>query len=124
MANDYVRQSETFRATDKSGKKLPITLIGAHVRTYKGVQSLACTDTIVHNLSVPGGTDFAEITMEGSTSTDFVRYWHGPTDPTSTAGAKLIDGDTVVSADPATFTAIKGSTGAGGTLRIEYFSYE
>lgn len=126
MADNYTRQADTFRAKDKGGVKSPVTLVGVHTRTYKGTpQSVVCTDVNVHNLTVPTGADFAEITMEGAAAaTDFVRYWHGSTDPTSTVGVKLVDGDTIVSADPATFTAIKGSTGGGGTLRVEYFAYE
>lgn len=125
MADNYSRAGETFRAKDKSGVKSPVVLAGAHTRTYKGVASVACTDTAVHNLTVPTGADFAEITMEGaSASTDYIRFWHGSTDPTASAGVKLVDGDTYISADPGTFTAIKGATGAGGTLRVEFFAYE
>lgn len=125
MADNYTRQSDTFRAKDKSGIKSPVTLVGAHTRTYKGIESIACVDTVVHNLTVPSGADFAEITFEGaSATTDFIRYWHSATDPTSTVGVKLKDGETVVSANPGSFTAIRGSTGGGGTLRVEYFSYE
>lgn len=125
MADNYVRQADTFRAKDKGGIKSPVMLAGAHTRTYKGVQSVAITDTSVHNLTVPTGADFAEITFEGAAATtDFCRYWHGATDPTATTGVKLVDGDTIVSADPLTFTAIKGSTGSGGTLRVEFFAYE
>ncbi len=124
MADDYVRGSETFRAKDSAGIKAPVVLAGAHVRTYKGVESLVCTDTTVHNLTVPSGATHADIVLEGAAATDFVRFWHGSTDPTSTAGVKLFDGQAVATANPGTFTAIKGSTGAGGTLRVEYYSYE
>ena len=126
MADNYTRQADTFRAKDKSGIKQPVVLAGAHTRTYKTpAQSLVCTDAVVHSLTVPTGADFAEITMEGaSVSTDFVRYWHGAATPTATSGVKMVDGDTIISADPATFKAIKGSIGGGGTLRCEYFAYE
>jgi len=125
MSDNYTRQSDTFRAKDKGGIKSPVLIAGAHTRTYKmPAQSLVATGASAVNLTVPSGADFAEITMEGAAATDFVRYWHGSTDPTSTVGVKLMDGDTIVSADPATFTAIKGSTGSGGTLRCEFFSYE
>jgi hypothetical protein len=124
MADDYTRQNEVFRAHEVGGKKLPITVVGAHVRVYKGVESVVCTDTSVHNLTVPSGATFADIVMEGAAATDFVRFWHGSTNPTSSSGVKLFDGQSLATADPSTFTAIKGSIGAGGTLRVEYYSYE
>ena len=124
MTDDYARQGETFRAHEVNVKKLPIMVVGAHARTFKGVESVACTDASVHSLSPPAGTLFSEITMEGAATTDYVRYWHTGTDPTSTVGVKLFDGQVMVSGDPASFTAIKGSTGAGGTLRVEHFAFE
>lgn len=124
MADDYVRQSETFRAREVASKKLPILVVGAHVRVYKGVESVDATGGSAVNLSVPGGATHADIVMEGASATDFVRYWHTATNPTSTVGVKLFDGQAVATADPGSFTAIKGSTGAGGTLRVEYYAYE
>lgn len=124
MADDYTRGTETFRAKEVAGKKSPILLAGAHVRTYKGVESLAVTDTFVHTLTVPSGATHADIVMEGAADTDFVRFWHGPTNPTASVGVKLFNREAVATADPGSFSAIKGSTGAGGTLRIEYYAYE
>lgn len=103
---------------------LQILVVGAHTRTYYTPQSLVCTDTSVHSLTVPPGATHADIVMEGAASTDYVRFWYGATDPTATVGIILLDGQLEPSADPATFTAIKGSTGGGGTLRISYYSYE
>ncbi len=124
MADNYTRSSETFRAKDSSGVKSPVTLIGAHVRTYKGVESLVATGAGVVNLTVPSGATHADIVMEGAATTDYVRYWHSATDPTSAVGVVLFDGQLLTTAAPSTITFIKGSTGAGGTLRIEYFAWE
>lgn len=124
MADNYTRSAETFRAKDASGIKSPVVLAGAHVRTYKGIASPDVTGVGVVNLSVPAGATHADIVMEGGAATDFVRFWHGATDPSSTVGVKLFDGQAVATADPATFSAIKGSTGNGGILRVEYYSYE
>lgn len=125
MADNYVRQSETFRAKDVSGIKSPVVLAGGHARTYKSpAQSLVATGASAVSLSVPAGATHADIVMEGAATTDFVRYWHGATDPTSTVGVKLMDGEVLMSADPSTVTFIKGSTGGGGTLRVEFYAYE
>ena len=124
MADDYQRGTETFRAKDVGGKKSPILLAGAHIRTYKGVESVVCTDTNVHNLTLPSGATHADIVMEGAADTDFVRYWHGATNPTASAGVRLFNREAVATADPSSFSAIKGATGAGGTLRVEYYAYE
>ena len=124
MADDYTRGTETFRAKDVGGKKSPILLAGAHVRTYKGVESITVTDTSVHNLTVPSGATHADIVLEAAADTDFIRYWHGATNPTSTIGVPLFNREAVATADPGSFSAIKGSAGAGGTLRVEYYAYE
>lgn len=124
MADNYTRNAETFRAKDTGGVKSPILLAGAHVRTYKGIESVTVTDTNVHNLTVPSGATHADVVMEGAADTDFVRYWHGATNPTSTVGTRLFDREAIATADPATLSFIKGSTGAGGTLRVEYYAYE
>lgn len=124
MADDYQRGNEWFRALDVNGKKLPVLLAGAHKRIYKGVESVPVTDGNVHNLNVPPGATFADIVMEAGADTDFVRYWHGATNPTSTVGVRFYNRETVYSADPSTFSAVKGESGAGGTLIVEYYAYE
>lgn len=124
MSDNYTRGSEIFRAKDSGGVKSPVMLAGAHVRTYKGVESIVVTDGSVHDLTVPSGATHADVVMEGAAATDFVRYWHGAVPPTNTVGVKLYDGQAVATADPGSLSFIKGATGAGGTLRIEYYSYE
>lgn len=124
MADDYIRGDETFRAKDVAGVKSPVLLAGAHIRTYKGVESVTVTDTNVHNLAPPPGATHADIVMEGGADTDFVRYWHGATNPTASVGVQLFSREAVATADPATFSVIKGSSGNGGILRVEYYAYE
>lgn len=124
MADNYTLGDGVFRAKDTSGVKSQVMLVGAHTRTYMGVQSVPVTGTVAVNLSVPSGATHADVTMEGAASTDFVRYWHGATDPTSSAGAKLKDGESLTSADPATLTFVKGAPGGGGTVRVEYFAWD
>ena len=124
MPDNYTRGSETFRAKDTAGIKSPVIHAGAHVRTYKGVESVTVTDTGIHNLVVPSGATFADVVMEGAAATDYVRCWHGASDPSSGVGVKLFDGQALATAAPGTLTFIKGSTGAGGVLRVEYYSYE
>jgi len=124
--DNYTRQAETFRSKIKSQVQLPVSLVGAHTRTYKGTpQSLAVTGTGVVNLTVPVGADFAEVYFSGATATtDYIRFWHGSTDPTSTSGIEMVDGDTYITASPSTISFIKGASGGGGTVHVEYFSYE
>ncbi len=124
MADNYDRGGETFRAKEILGIKNPILLAGAHVRTYKGVESVVVTDTGVHNLTPPTGATHADVVMEGAADTDFVRYWHGASNPSASAGVQLFHREALASADPATLSFIKGNTGAGGTLRVEYYAYE
>jgi hypothetical protein len=124
MPDNYVRGSETFRAKETGGIKSPVLLAGAHIRTYKGVESLVVTDTSLHNLTVPAGATHADIVMEAAADTDFVRFWHGASNPTASVGVMLYNREAVATADPASFSVIKGSSGAGGTLRVEYYAYE
>jgi len=122
---NYTRQGEVFRAVDPLGnsKRVPLMLVGAHSRVYKGSATIDCTGANAQPLQPPAGSTFAEITAEGAADTDFARYWHYGT-PSGTVGVKLYNRDTFVSADPANFKAIKGSTGTGVTLRVEFFAYE
>lgn len=122
MADNFTRQGQVFRAEDKSSIWYPVVLAGAHVRTYKGVQSLTLTSA-AQALTVPSGAEFADIYCEGSSTTDFCRFWHGATDPTATVGVKLKDHEVIASADPSTFSAINGSGSGTCTLRVEYYAY-
>ena len=123
MAN-YTRQGSSFRSITVGGVEIPTLVVGAHQRTYKGTQSLTLTGT-AQTLTVPSGATFADIYCEGTTAgTDFCRFWHGGSVPTSTVGVKLKDHEIVTTADPATFRALNGSGSGTCTLRIEYFAYE
>lgn len=119
MADNYTRQGQTFRSEDVGGNQLPVLLVGAHVRVYDGVQSLAVTGT-AQTLTVPGGATHADVVCEGSASTDYLRYWHGSA-PTSGIGVKLKDGELLETAAPSSLQVITGS----GTLtcRVEYYHY-
>lgn len=99
----------------------PILRVGAHVRTYKGVQSIAATASS-QLLTVPSGATHCDIYAEGGSSSDFVRYWHGSTSPTASAGKKLKDHEEIASSSPANFRFIASSGSV--TLRVEYYSYE
>lgn len=121
MADNYARQGETFRATDNGGVLAPVLLAGAHVRTYDGVQSLILT-AASQALTVPSGATFADVYCEGTSTTDYARFWHGDNTPTASAGQKLKDHEVVQSADPSTLHFINGSGTC--TLRIEYYHYE
>jgi len=118
---DFVRQGETFRALLVSSKLLPIFVVGAHQRTYKGTQSLTLTGAS-QTLTVPGGATFADIYCEGAASTDYARFWHGGSVPTASVGVRLKDHEILQSADPATFRAIIGA--GSPVLRVEYYAYE
>lgn len=120
MADDYVRQGQTFRAEDFSSILFPVVLAGAHVRTYVGIQSLTLTGSS-QTLTVPSGATFADIYCEGAASTDYARTWHGGTAPTASVGVKLKDHEVLQTADPATFRAINSSGTC--TLRVEYYKY-
>lgn len=120
MADNYTRQGQTFRAEDFSSVIFPVVLAGAHVRTYVGTQSITSTGSS-QSLTVPSGATFADVYCDSSTDTDYVRYWHGGSTPTTTVGVKLKAHEVVQTADPATFRFIAGS----GTpaLRVEYYKY-
>lgn len=120
MADNYDRQSQTFRAEDKSSVLFPVVLVGAQVRTYVGVQSIASTSAS-QSLTVPSGAELADIYCDSGTDTDYVRYWHNSQAPTSSVGVKLKAHEVVQSADPATFRFIAGS--GTPTLRVEYYQY-
>ena len=122
MADDFVRQGETFRATEVSSKKLPIFLAGAHARTYYTPQSISASASS-QSLTVPAGATHADIYAEGAASTDFVRCWHASQAPTSTVGVRLKDHEVMQSASPSTFRFILGSGSGATTLRVEYYSY-
>jgi len=106
-----------------SGEKIQILSVGAHVRTYKGIESITVTGT-AGILTVPLGATHADILAEGAASTDFIRYWHGGNNPTSTIGKKLKDHEEIISADPSSFRHILGSGSGTVVLRIEYYAYE
>lgn len=120
MAN-YTRQTQTFRSITVNGIELPVIVVGAHQRTYKGVQSLALTGTAA-TLTVPEGATHADIYCEGAASTDYCRYWHGSTDPTTSVGVKLKEHEQIATASPSNFRAIEVSGSI--TLRVEYYAYE
>ena len=120
MADDYSRQGQTFRAEDFGSILFPVVLAGAHVRTYVGTQSLTLTGSS-QPLTVPSGATFADIYCEGATTSDYARYWHAGSTPTSSAGVKLKDHEVIQTADPATFRALNGSGTC--TLRVEYYKY-
>lgn len=122
MPDNYLSVLDTLRGKDKAGLKLPVFFLGQDMVFPAGVQTLAVTDAVTHNLAVPPGADIAVIHFDGATSTGFVRYWHGPTDPTASTGIMLVDGNKITSYDPASLTFIKGGSTGGGTLQIEYFS--
>lgn len=122
MADNFDRQSQTFRAEDKTSVLFPVVLVGAQVRTYVGVQSIASTGASL-SLTVPAGGEFADIYNDSDTATDYVRYWHNSTAPTSTVGNKLKAHEIVQSADPATFRFITGNGSSACTLRVEYYKY-
>jgi hypothetical protein len=120
VADDYVRQGQTFRAEEFSSVLFPVVLAGAHVRTYLGTQSLALTGSS-QTLTVPAGATFADVYCEGASSTDYARFWHGGSTPTSSVGVKLKDHEVIQTADPATFRAINSSGTC--TLRVEFYKY-
>lgn len=122
MADNYSRTGQNFRSEDKSSVQFPVVLAGAHVRTYLGTQNLAVSGSS-QTLTLPAGTEFADIYCEGASSTDFCRYFHGGTVPTGTVGKKLKDHEELASADPATFRVIAGTGGGTCTLRVEYYQY-
>jgi hypothetical protein len=119
MADDYTRANEVFRATELASKKMPINLVGEHVRVYDGVQTLVLSGTS-QNLTVPSGATHALIYAEGATVNDFARYWHGTT-PTSSIGKKLKDHEELSSAQPSQFRSLNGSGTV--TLRVEFYHY-
>lgn len=121
MADNYTRGGQSFRSEDKSSVQFPVVLAGAHVRTYIGTQSLTVTNTS-QTLTVPSGAEFADIYVEGTSSTDFVRFWHGAT-PTAAVGQKAKDHEVISSASPSTFRAILGSGSGTCTLRVDYYVY-
>lgn len=125
MADNFDRQSQTFRAEDKSSVLFPVVLVGAQVRTYVGTESITSTGSSQGLASIPAGAEFADIYCESgtATSTDYVRYWHNSTAPTSTVGVKLKDHEVVQSGDPATFRFMTGSGSGTCTLRVEYYKY-
>ena len=100
---------------------LQVILAGEHERVHDGIQSLTLSGTS-QTLTVPGGATHALIYNEATTpASDFARYWHGATAPTSSVGKKLKDHEEIVSADPANFRVINGV--GGGVLRVEYYHY-
>lgn len=120
MADNYTRGSQTFRSEDKSNIQFPVILAGAQVRTYIGTQNLTLSGT-AQTLTVPSGAEFADIYCEGATTSDYARYYHAGTVPTSSVGIKLKDHEITSSANPATFRAINSSGSC--TLRVEYYAY-
>ena len=113
--------TETLRSTDVgSGVQAQVVLAGEHVRTFDGVQSLDLTGSS-QALTVPSGATHAAIYCEGSSTTDYARYWEDGTAPTSSVGKKLKDHEEIENASPATFHAIVGSGTL--TLRISYYHY-
>lgn len=116
-----IPNSTVIRTEDVGGKHLQVTLVGAHVRTYKGTQSLTLSGT-AQTLTVASGGTHADIYCEGATSSDYARFWHAGSTPTASVGVKLKDHEIVQTADPGTFRAINGSGSC--TLRVEYYAYE
>jgi hypothetical protein len=121
VADDYTRGNETFRAKEVSAKKTPIMLAGEHVRVHDGIQSLTLTGSSL-SLTVPGSATHALIYCEGAADTDFARYWHGATAPTSSVGKRLNDHEEIATAAPGVFKAIIGQ--GSPILRVEYYHYE
>jgi len=121
MADNYTRGAQTFRSEDKSNIQFPVILVGAHVRTYTGIASYTSSGTAASLTAIPAGTEFADIYCDSSTDTDFVRFWHNSTNPTTTVGVKLKAHEVVQSADPATFRFIASS--GTPTLRVEFYRY-
>jgi hypothetical protein len=121
VADDYTRANEIFRAKEVASKKMPIHMVGEHVRVHDGIQSLTLSGTAA-TLTVPSGATHALIYAEGSADTDYARYWHGATNPTNSVGKKLKDHEEISSASPANFRAINGAGTV--TLRVEYYHYE
>jgi hypothetical protein len=120
LADNYTRAGQSFRSEDKSSVQFPVLLVGAHVRTYVGVQTLVLTSSS-QALTVPALAEFADIYCEGSSSLAVARFWHNGQVPTSSAGIRLKDHEVIQSADPSTFRAIN-ETGTC-TLRVEYYRY-
>lgn len=122
MADNFTRQNEIFRSKEISaGLHAPIMIVGAHTRSYvSGAESVSAL-TASKSLTVPSGATHADIYVEGSASTDYIRFWHDGSTPSSTVGMKAMDGEVIQSASPSTFKAINGS----GTcvLRVEYYKY-
>jgi hypothetical protein len=124
MSDNFDRQSQTFRAEEKSSVLFPVVLVGAQVRTYVGTESITSTGSS-QGLTVPSGAEFADIYCESDadTSTDYVRYWHNSEAPTSTVGVKLKDHEVLQSGDPSTFRFMSGNGSGTCTLRVEYYKY-
>lgn len=123
--SNFSRLGESYRAVDlvSSGVRTPVLLAGAHVRTYvDNPQTLTVTSS-AQALTVPSGATFADIYCEGTASTDFVRFWHGSTNPTASVGQKLKDHEVIASADPSTFSVILGTGSGTCTLRVEFYKY-
>ena len=127
MAN-YNRIGQWFRALASGSSEspfLPVHVVGSHQRTYDDYEKVTLSTGSVFTLSgKPSQSTHATIYCETPTpATDFVRYLHGPDNPTTTDGIKILDHEMIESADPATFAAIRGQA-SSCILHVEYYHYE
>ncbi len=89
---------------------------------YTGAQQidLQSSPTVVKTLTVPSGARFATARLEGSTSTDFARFYFVDT-PSATVGEPLYHQEELDILEPATFKVIKGTGSGTLTLWVQYY---
>jgi hypothetical protein len=85
-------------------------------------ETISVTAGTVYNLTVPSGADYCLITVEGTASTDGIRFWLDGTTPTSSNGIFRGNGagfDIKGGSNIAKFKAY--GIGVGVVLQVQYY---
>ena len=83
MADDYIRQGETFRAPELASKKIPANMVITMIPTIVS-GNLTYSVTTSSPITVPSGATHALLTVDIGGGD--IRYWEDGSTPTTSAG--------------------------------------
>ena len=83
MADDYIRQGETFRAPEFASKKIPANMVITMIPTIVS-GNLTYSVTTSSPITVPSGATHALLTVDIGGGD--IRYWEDGSTPTTSAG--------------------------------------